>query len=111
MLKTATRIAAAVLAVTALIAPVAAQAEDRRVWIVNDTGRDVIRFHASNTRARTWEEDILGRSILEAGGRVRVNIDDRTGRCMFDLKAVLDNGRVIERFNFNVCRENEWRML
>jgi hypothetical protein len=85
-----------------------AAAEDRRVRIINDTNVTLTRFYASNANRRSWEEDILGSSVLPAGRSVMINIDDRTGACMFDFRAVLSNGRVIESYGMNVCRITSW---
>jgi hypothetical protein len=66
------------------------------------------RFYASNTKRRSWEEDILGNSVLPASRSVMINIDDGSGACMFDFRAVLSNGRVVEAYGMNVCRITSW---
>jgi len=85
-----------------------ANAQDRRVYINNRTGQTIMRFHASRTSTDSWEEDILGEGVLHNGQRVRINIDDGTGACMFDFRAVLRNGKEITRYNINVCTTNEY---
>jgi hypothetical protein len=92
----------------ALSMPDIAAAEDRRVRIINDTNVTLTRFYASNAKRRSWEEDILGSSVLPAGRSVMINIDDGSGACMFDFKAVLSNGRIIESYGMNVCRITSW---
>jgi hypothetical protein len=82
----------------------------RRVYIVNETGSELVGFYASNSRVNSWAHDVLGNNVLPMGGRVGINIDDSTGSCMFDLKAVLKNGRVITRQNVNVCTSREVKM-
>jgi hypothetical protein len=82
----------------------------RRVYIVNDTGAEMVSFYANNSRVSSWAEDVLGNNVLPKGGRVGINIDDSAGSCMFDLKAVLKNGRVIERQNVNLCTSREIRL-
>lgn len=77
---------------------------DRRVIIVNNTEHDMVEFHASNVRTDSWQEDILGDEVLESGHQVVVRIDDGTGYCMYDFKAVFDNGQVLIRHNVNVCQ-------
>ena len=91
-----------------LSTPDIAAAQDRRVRITNGTNTTVTRFHASNTNRRNWEEDILGSSVLPAGRSVMINIDDGSGACMFDFKAVLANGRTVEAYGMNVCRITSW---
>ena len=109
-------IAAALLAATGLglpacaptVTPVAyvpvAVAADRRVEVFNDSGVTVREFYASNVSRNTWEEDILGRNVLPPGRAVMINIDDGSGACRFDFRAVLDDGRRIEQRNIDVCR-------
>jgi hypothetical protein len=85
-----------------------ASAQDRRVYIINRTGQTIMRFYASRTTVDDWEEDILGESVLRNGERVRINIDDGTGSCMFDFKAVLRDNRQIVRNNIDVCKTYEY---
>lgn len=88
--------------------PDTAAAQDRRVRVVNGTNITVTHFYASNTSRRGWEEDILGKSVLPAGQSVMINIDDGSGACMFDFKAVLANGRRVEAYGMNVCQISSW---
>ncbi|MBC9206846.1 hypothetical protein IBL26_08360 [Roseomonas aerophila] len=98
-LLTATFLAAAALMP---FAP-AAGAADRRVEVVNASGRTMMEFYASNTNRSSWEEDILGNDVLPSGRSVVINIDDGSGACRFDVLAVLDGGRRVEQRNINVC--------
>jgi hypothetical protein len=100
-------IAAGSLAI-ALSVPDITAAEDRRVRIVNGTNVTLTSFYASNTKRKSWEEDILGSSVLPAGRSVMINIDDGSGACMFDFRAVLSNGRTVEAYNMNVCQITSW---
>ncbi|MGR3364208.1 MAG: hypothetical protein ACU0CY_08525 [Maritimibacter harenae] len=92
-------IAAAALAATTL----PAAALDRWVTIVNNTGYTMVRFYASHRDAKTWEEDILGTDVLPSGRQVNINFDDRSGYCIFDFKAVFDDGDEVEVWNRNIC--------
>lgn len=80
-----------------------AGAADRRVEIVNASGRTMMEFYASNVSRSSWEEDILGNDVLRAGRSVVINIDDGSGACRFDFLAVLDGGRRVEQRDVNVC--------
>jgi hypothetical protein len=91
-----------------LVAPDTAAAQDRRVRIINASNVTVNSFQASNTSRKSWEEDILGSSVLAPGQSVMVNINDGTGACMFDFKAVLANGRKVESYGMNVCQISSW---
>ena len=93
-------VAAALVAATAL----PAAALDRRVRIVNNTGYTIVEFYGSHRDARTWEEDILGYDVLPSGSSVNINFDDGTGYCIFDFKAVFNNGREAIDRNINICQ-------
>lgn len=90
------------------LAPDTASAQDRRVRIINAGNVTVNSFYASNTNRQSWEEDILGNSVLAPGQSVMVNINDGTGACMFDFRAVLANGRKVESYGMNVCQISSW---
>jgi hypothetical protein len=37
-----------------------------------------------------------------------INIDDGTGYCVFDFRAVFEDGEVLEKFGNNVCELAEF---
>lgn len=84
--------------------------QDRRVVVINNTGTTVSYLYGSNVDRSTWEEDVLGTSVLAPGQSIRVDWDDHTCMCQFDFKAVTAEGREIIRRNVNVCTESEWRV-
>jgi len=94
-------LAAALVSFTLLAGP--ALAADRRVEIVNDTSYTIVEFYASNVGENVWEEDILGRDMLAPGESVVINIDDGTGHCLYDFKAVFEDGDELEKGRINVC--------
>ncbi|MBJ3783811.1 hypothetical protein [Devosia sediminis] len=100
------RIALAVIMVAASVGSVAAL--DRRVRINNHSSYDIVEFYASHRDADSWQEDILGRTILRAGHSVMINIDDGTGYCIFDFKAVFEDGDELEKYGNNVCELAEF---
>jgi hypothetical protein len=77
---------------------------NRRVTIHNQTGWTMLRFYASDARADSWEEDILGSDTLDSGRNWTVNIDDGSGACVYDFRAEFTNGQVLERRGINVCQ-------
>lgn len=102
-------LALAVMVATTALTPGMAAAEDRRVRIINETRHIIVRFYASNVNATSWEEDILGSSVLKPGGSVTVNIDDGSGYCLFDFKAVFDDGNSLVRQRVDVCKISSYR--
>jgi hypothetical protein len=85
------------------------RAEDRRVRIINETSHTIVGFFASNVGRRSWEEDILGTKVLPPGQAVVVNIDDGSGYCLFDFKAVFNDGEVLIRERVDVCKISVYR--
>lgn len=76
---------------------------NRNVVIVNATGETIWRFYGSRVTTNSWEEDILGSSVLSAGNSINIDFDDGTGSCLFDMKAEFQDGRSIVRNDVNVC--------
>jgi hypothetical protein len=91
------------LAAAAMMLTGVAHAADRHVDIVNKTGMTLTHFYASNSGRSSWEEDILGRDTLDDGETFSINIDDGSGACKFDFKAVFENGKSLERGGIDVC--------
>ena len=98
-------VAAALVAATAL----PAAALDRRVRIINNTKYTIVEFYGSHTGTTSWQEDILGYDVLPPGNSVNVNFDDGTGYCIFDFKAVFNDGDVLEKYGVNVCEISTYR--
>ena len=105
-----TKIAAALTGVALLTTAVAAPAwaADRRVTIVNKTGFTIVEFYASAANEQNWQEDILGNDTLPSGRSVPINIDDGTGACVYDFKAVFDDGDELVRNRINVCQVGQY---
>jgi hypothetical protein len=76
---------------------------DRKVTIINNTGFTMTNFYGSNTGSKSWEEDILGQDVLPSGSQVDINFNDQSGYCMFDFKAVFEDGDELVREKVNVC--------
>jgi hypothetical protein len=81
---------------------------DRRMTVVNETGRVIRAFNATNSGVTKWGRDLLGSNVIGPGQRYTFDFDDGTGACMFDFRAVLDNGRAVERYGVNVCEYSSW---
>jgi hypothetical protein len=93
-------LAAAFLGATAL----AAVAQPRQVEIANRSSHAMIQFFASSVTTQDWGDDILG-STLAAGQVRQITLaGGAAGGCLYDLKAVFDDGRAVERHAVNVCR-------
>lgn len=84
-------------------------AQDRRVRIINETSATISEFYASNVGADNWEEDILGQGVLLPGESVLINVDDGTGYCRYDFRAIFNDGHASVRRNVNVCELASYR--
>ena len=72
--------------------------------IINKTGQSLTHFYASTTNADSWEEDILGKDTLDDGETFEADIDDGSGKCVFDFKAVFESGQFLVKKGINVCQ-------
>jgi len=99
------KLIAAGFLIMAFLAATAAQADNfnRRVKIENYTSQTMMYFYASNVDRTTWEEDILGSSVVPAGRSIMINIDDGSGYCRFDFRAIFADGSESVRSGVNVC--------
>jgi len=95
------RVGIAALALVAL--PAVASAQNRVVEIVNSTGVTMMEFYASNIGDSSSTYDILGADVLESGYSVDVDIDDGSGQCLFDFRAVFADGDEVIDEGVNVC--------
>ena len=91
-------------AASALLVAQAASAADRKVTIVNKTGETLTEFYASVQSTNDWEEDILGDDTVDDGDTFEANIDDGSGKCVYDFKGVFENGGEAIKKGVNVCQ-------
>jgi hypothetical protein len=86
-----------------------ANAQNRVVEIVNEASVPIYHLYVTNVGDPDWGQDQLGSFETIASYHYRVfNMDDGTGYCWFDVRAVLSDGRVAVRRSFNVCTESRW---
>ena len=71
--------------------------------LVNGTGYTIQEVYVSPTRTRSWEEDVLGNDVLADGSRVTIRFNRAEDTCLWDLKAVYDDGETAEWQGFNLC--------
>jgi hypothetical protein len=101
-------VAALAIAVGVLGHSANAFALNREIVVYNNTRSTMRELQGSNIGDTIWRWDFLGDSTLPAGYRVTVNIDDRSGYCRYDLKAVFNDGSEVIRRNVNVCTAEAW---
>lgn len=81
----------------------ASASANRHVTVMNTSGVTITRFYGSNASRSSWEEDILGSSVIPPGASVDINFDDGSGACLFDFKAVFADGTSAVESGIDVC--------
>ena len=106
MMKTMRVAMAAMMMAGGLSGAAMAQSRDgmsRVVTIDNQSGATITQFYASNVGTNDWQEDLLGADVLPSGESVTINIDDGTGYCRYDFRAVYEDGSEEVDARVNVC--------
>lgn len=99
----------AVLAASlALTVAAPAHATDRRVRIHNETGLTLYRFYSTNSGATKWGRDVMGSATLAPGQYMTMNFDNAQGYCLFDFRAIFEDGTELTRANVNVCQITDY---
>lgn len=91
-----------------LLSPSAAQAQERRVLVINETSQTIVSLYATNITTEHWGPNLFNLGMLSAGDLASVNVDDGSGQCRFDLKIVLSNGIETVRHDVDVCNSFAW---
>lgn len=91
----------AAAAACALAAPAFAGEQD--FVLINGTGYTIQEVYVSPTKTQSWEEDVLGRDVLGDGARTTIRFDRAEDTCLWDLKAVYEDGETAEWQAFDLC--------
>ncbi|MEW6639445.1 MAG: hypothetical protein AB1586_03000 [Pseudomonadota bacterium] len=91
------------VAVAVLVVSLPAVAADRNVDVINNTKKTMKEFYASRTKLNSWQENIIKGDPIEPGETQPVDIDDGSGGCRFDFKAVFADGDEAINENVDVC--------
>ena len=98
----------AVFALSALAAH-AQSGENRVVRVVNEASSPIYHLYVSNVDENNWGPDQLGLFESIDNDHYRTfNMDDGSGHCLFDIKAVLRDGRYAITRRLNVCTQDSW---
>jgi hypothetical protein len=80
---------------------------DRRILIVNESSVTVVEVYATNVGRNEWGHDLL-RDDIPPGRSREINVEDNTGYCLYDFRAVFNDGSTATRGRLNVCDAEEW---
>jgi hypothetical protein len=72
--------------------------------LVNQTGYQINKVFVSPSASNDWEEDVLGRDVLDDGESVNIVFHRNTTGCKWDLKVVYsdDDSSAVWQ-GFNIC--------
>jgi hypothetical protein len=85
----------------------AANPPDRHIILINHSSQEITGFYASEISHTNWEENILSRGV-GPGEERRINVDDGTPACLYDFKAVMEDGNSVVHKKVNVCTVDSW---
>lgn len=78
-------------------------ATDQRFLLKNNRSKSIHYFYASPSYLDDWENDILGRSVLQANDSTWININDNRESCIYDFLAIFSDGSEASVYNINIC--------
>ena len=100
-MRTTLAAAAALWAMAA--SPVLAQGK-QDFDLVNKTGYTIDEVYVAPSSSSDWEEDVLGRDVLNDGEAVHINFNRATKTCKWDLKVVYSDKEEAEWDSFDLCQ-------
>jgi len=86
------------------------QGQDRVFRVINDTSSPVVHLYFENADEGNTGQDLLGfHNTLEVDHFLNFAVPG-TFSCLFDIKAVLQDGRSMTQRNFDTCKETNWKI-
>lgn len=72
--------------------------------LVNRTGYQIDEVYVAPSNSNDWEDDVLGRDVLENGQRVDISFAAKTRACMYDVKVAYSDKTTAEWEKFDLCK-------
>lgn len=72
--------------------------------ILNKTGYAIKHIYVSETNNNSWDEDVLGRDVLEDGESFDLAFAKSEKTCKWDMKAVYDDGESVTWQGLDLCK-------
>ena len=89
--------------VAAVLTPTVAQSK-LDFTLKNDTGFTIAEVYVSPNTSEDWEEDIMGKDVLEHGESVDITFSRTDKTCMWDLKIVDEDDKEVEWTQLDLCK-------
>ena len=71
--------------------------------LVNRTGYTIDQVFVSPTSSDDWQNDVLGRDVLDEKESVHIRFNRAAKTCKWDLKVVYSDGEEAEWDEFDLC--------
>lgn len=100
-----------VVFVSAIAAPIViglgdrAVAEKNNFRVQNNGSSPIVELYVSSSSQSNWGSNLVGDSPLPRG-EGKVVAFDSSPNCFYDFRAVYENRRTFEQFQFNVCNNS-----
>ena len=75
--------------------------------LINATGIDIYHVYVSSADSDEWEEDVMGRDVLEDGEQVDISFDGDEDQELWDIKIDDSDGNEIFWRGFNLAAISE----
>lgn len=95
---------AAVVAAACVLFQSPAFAGDQDFDIVNKTGYPIKHLYVSEGNSNSWDEDVLGRDVLDDGESFELSFAKGEKTCKWDMKVVYDDDEASVWKNLNLCK-------
>jgi len=82
----------------------AALAGQQDFTIVNKTGYPLKHIFVSESKSNSWDEDVLGRDILNDGEEFELSFGKAEKTCKWDMKVAYDDGETAVWENLDLCQ-------
>ncbi|MBK3733518.1 hypothetical protein FBZ82_11560 [Azospirillum brasilense] len=82
----------------------AALAGQQDFTILNKTGYALKHIYVSESDNQKWDEDVLGRDVLDDGEEFELSFDTAEKTCKWDMKVIYDDGESAVWQNLNLCK-------
>lgn len=115
MFKTMQKVATVALAIAPVAAGVLlmssleASAYDRSIRVVNNSSDRLVSLYATHVDRSGWGPDLLAGTIPPGRQRI-IDVEDYSGYCRYDFKAVFSSGATAEKWRMNACVVESWRI-
>ncbi len=72
--------------------------------IMNKTGYPLKHIYVSESDNEKWDEDVLGRDVLEDGEEFELSFAKAEKTCKWDMKVIYDDGESAVWQDLNLCQ-------